>query len=238
MERLYRKRIKAPGLVSFQLSIKETDLWIGADRILEKEARDLILGYRQQIESYIGMHPEFLTTLHPYPEDPFASSIIRDMIDATRDIGVGPMAAVAGAIAQRVGEGLLKHSDQVIVENGGDIYVKMKRPVTVSVFAGKSPLSDKIGLKVPVRRMPLGICSSSGTVGHSLSKGKADAVCLLSTSAARADGAATALCNRVKNRKELERLPEWAEQVAGIDGGLAIMGEVSVTWGDVELQIL
>lgn len=238
MERTYRKRIKAGGLVSFQISVKETDLWISADRNLEKEARDLILSYRQLIEGYISMHPEFLTTPHPYPEDPFASSIIREMIGATRDIGVGPMAAVAGAIAQRVAEGLLKHSDQIIVENGGDIYLKMERPVTVSVFAGKSPLSDKIGLKVPVRRMPLGICSSSGTVGHSLSTGKADAVCLLSTSAARADGAATALCNRVRSRKELEHLPEWAEQIEGIGGGLAIMGDVSITWGDVELLIL
>ena len=75
------------------------------------------------------------------------------------------MASVAGAIAQFVAQGLLESTNQVIVENGGDIFLKVNRPVNVSVFAGESPLSEKIGLKIPSRQMPLGICSSSGTVG-------------------------------------------------------------------------
>jgi ApbE superfamily uncharacterized protein (UPF0280 family) len=100
MERSYRKRVKAKGLVSFQIAMKETDLWVSAERRLEAETRDLVLNKRQQLETYIHTHPDFLTTLQPYPEDPYAPPMVREMIEASREIGVGPMASVAGAIAQ------------------------------------------------------------------------------------------------------------------------------------------
>ncbi|MBW2000405.1 MAG: UPF0280 family protein, partial [Deltaproteobacteria bacterium] len=221
VERTYRKRVSAGGLVSFQVVVKETDLWVSADRNLEKETRDLVLNYRNQLESYIKSHPAFLTTLQPYEQDPFAPPIVREMINATRKIGVGPMASVAGAIAEFVGRDLLKSAGQVIVENGGDIFLKAERAVTVAIFAGKSPLSEKIGLKIPVRDMPLGVCSSSGTVGHSHSEGIADAICIMSSSAILADGAATALGNRLKRKRDLERVDKWASEIGGIMGGVA-----------------
>jgi ApbE superfamily uncharacterized protein (UPF0280 family) len=234
-ERKYRERAAAKGLESFHISVKETDLWVSADRVLKKETEDLVFEYRGQLESYIQNHPEFAGTLDPYPADPFAPPMVKEMIRCTREIGVGPMASVAGAIAQFVGRGLLEWSEQAIVENGGDIFLRAKRPVTVSILAGESPLSERVGLKIFVRQMPLGVCASSGTVGHSLSMGKADAVCLISPSAVLADGAATALCNRVKGKRDLERIPEWADQIAGINGGTAILGDRMVSWGDVEL---
>ncbi len=234
-ERTYRERVAAKGLESFHVAVKETDLWVSADQRLEKETRDLVFEYRAQLESYIRNHPEFLSTLNPYPQDPFAPPMVKEMIRCTRDIGVGPMASVAGAIAQFVAQGLLGRTGQVIVENGGDIFLSLERPVVVSVFAGESPLSERIGLEIPVRLMPLGVCSSSGTVGHSLSMGAADAVCLLSPSAVLADGAATALCNRVKGKADLQRVPEWADRIAEIKGGVAVLGDKMVTWGDVEL---
>jgi ApbE superfamily uncharacterized protein (UPF0280 family) len=236
--RTYRKRVIARDLVSFHVAIKETDLWVSANKSLEKETRDLILNYRHQLEEYIYSHPEFLTTLQPYQEDPYAPPLVREMIKVTRGIGVGPMASVAGAIAQFVAEGLLQLTDQVIVENGGDIFLKVQRSVTVSVFAGESPLSEKIGVTVPTRQMPAGVCSSSGTVGHSLSMGKADVVCLLSSSAILADGAATAVGNRIRNKTDLEKVATWANQIKGIFGGLVIMGDKMVTWGDIELVSL
>lgn len=238
MERVYRKRVKAGLSASFQVAVKETDLWVSADEKLEKETRDLIFRYRHQIEDYISRHPDFMTSLHPYREDPYASEIVREMIKATTDIGVGPMAAVAGAVAQFVGRGLLERSEQVIVENGGDIFVKANRPVTVSVFAGTSPLSEKIGLVITKDRMPLGVCSSSGTLGHSMSLGKADVVCLVSSSTLRADAAATALCNRIRSRKDLDHVAGWADEIKGIEGGLAVMGDAMATWGKVELAAL
>jgi ApbE superfamily uncharacterized protein (UPF0280 family) len=161
--------------------------------------------------------------------------MIKTMIEMTSRAGVGPMASVAGAIAQFVAEGLLRFTDQVIVENGGDIFLKTLRPAIVSIYAGESPLSEKFGLKIPTQQMPLGICSSSGTVGHSLSMGVADIVCTIASSAVLADGASTALCNRIKNKTDLEEIPHWAGQIPGIKGGIAIMGDSMIPWGDVEL---
>jgi ApbE superfamily uncharacterized protein (UPF0280 family) len=234
-ERTYRKRARAKDLVSFHVAVKETDLWVSAERSLENETRDLILHHRHQLERYIQSHPDFLTTLQSYPQDPYAPALVRDMIEATRGVGVGPMASVAGAIAQYVAKGLHQWSDQVIVENGGDIFLKANRPVTVSIFAGESPMSGKIGVVIPKEKMPLGICSSSGTVGHSLSMGVADLVCLLSPSAVLADGAATALGNRIKNKRALEKVAMWADQIKGIMGGLVILGDKMATWGEIEL---
>jgi len=238
VKRNYRKRVTSSDLVSFQVVVKETDLWVSADRNLEKETRDLVLSYRNQLETYITSHPGFLTSLQPREEDPFAPPIVREMIEATRKAGVGPMASVAGAIAEFVGKDLLKITDQVIVENGGDIFIDVKRPVTVSIFAGRSPLSEKIGLRLPSSQMPLGVCSSSGTVGHSHSEGQADAVCILSSSAVLADGAATALGNRLERKRDLERVDKWAREIGGIIGGVAIMGDRMASWGRVELVAL
>ncbi|UCF56052.1 MAG: UPF0280 family protein, partial [Deltaproteobacteria bacterium] len=98
-----------------------------------------------------------------------------------------------------------------------------------------SPLSGRIGVVVPREKMPLGICSSSGTVGHSLSLGMADVVCILSSSAVLADGAATALGNRIKDKTDLEKIATWADQVKGVSGGLVIVGDKMATWGDIEL---
>ena len=196
---------------------------------------DLVLASRHQLETYIRVHPDFLHALLPIKEDPYAPPMVREMIRAARKAGVGPMAAVAGAIAQEVGEGLLNVTDQVIVENGGDIFLKAGRPLTVSIFAGRSPLSNRLGLMIPTHRMPLGICSSSGTIGHSLSRGIADAVCVVSASTPLADSTATAVGNRIKRRGDLEGVAGWAGQIEGILGGVAIVNDAMATWGDIEL---
>jgi ApbE superfamily uncharacterized protein (UPF0280 family) len=221
--------------LSFNVIVRETDLWVRSDRELERNTRDLIINYRHKIETYIKSHKDFLTTLKPYPEDVYAPSIVKEMIRATRDLGVGPMASVAGAIAQFVGKGLLELTEQVIVENGGDIFLKAGRDVTVSIFAGDSPLSGKLGIIVPVNQMPCGICSSSGKIGHSLSMGRSDVVCLVSSSSIRADGAATAVGNILKSDKDIEKAADAANQIEGIIGGVAIIGGKMATWGEIEL---
>jgi hypothetical protein len=232
--RRYRQRIKT-DLVSFQVVVKETDLWVSADTHLETETRNAVLTCRHQLETYISDHPEFANSLGPYEPDPYAPPIVRKMVAAAGKLGVGPMASVAGAIAQQVGEDLLRHTDQVVVENGGDIFMKTARQSTVSIFAGGSPLSGRVGLRIHERQMPLGICSSSGTIGHSLSMGKADAVCILSPSAALADAAATALGNHIRGKKDLQNLPAWSQEGKDILGGVVIVGDTMASWGDVEL---
>ena len=237
-QRFYRKRVKSEDLFSFEVMVKETDLLVSADQKLEKETRDLVFESRHQIESYIQTHPDFLTALEPYPEDPYAPPLVKEMIESTREVGVGPMASVAGAIAEYVGRHLLKKTNQVIVENGGDLFFKVSRPVTVSIFAGTSPLSEKIGLVIPSRLMPAGVASSSGTVGHSFSMGKADVGCIVSLSAALADAAATALCNRIQGPRDLSRIDEWAGGIKGVLGALVILGDKMATWGEMELVAL
>jgi len=234
-ERTYRKRVSSKDLTCFNVAVKETDLWVCADKNLEKQTRDLIFDCRHQLESYIKSHPEFPHSLVPLEGDPYAPPIVKEMIRATGKIDVGPMASVAGAIAEYVATRLLNLTGQVVVENGGDIFLKADRPLTVSVFAGTSPLSGKFGLLIPVSQMPLSVCSSSATVGHSLSRGITDVVCILSPSAALADGAATALGNKVKKQKDLEEVAIWANQIEGILGGIAIVGDTMATWGDIEL---
>jgi uncharacterized protein len=237
-ERFYRNRVKSEDLVSFRVMVKETDLLVSAERKLEKETRDLVFESRHQIESYMQTHADFLTALDPYPKDPYAPPLVKEMIERTREVGVGPMAAVAGAIAEYVGKRLLTKTNQVIVENGGDLFLKADRPVTVSIFAGTSPLSEKIGLVISPKLMPLGVASSSGTVGHSLSLGKADLGCVVAPSAALADAAATALCNRIQGPKDLSRIDEWAGVLKGILGVLVVLGEKMASWGEIELVAL
>ena len=237
-ERNYRKKTGSADLISFNVCVKETDLWISAGAKLEREALNLTLESRGQVETYITDHQEFVSSLLPYGEDLFAPPIVKVMIESTKCLGVGPMASVAGAIAENVGQGLLKYTDQVIVENGGDIYLKANRSVTISIFAGESPLNEKLGLLIPQKQMPLGVCSSSGTVGHSLSMGTADAVCLLSPSAALADGAATAIGNRIKKKADLNNFAAWASGIKGILGGVAIMGDRIAAWGEIEMIAL
>lgn len=234
----YRTKTSAKGLVSFNVIVKETDLRVSAERDLSEETRDMVVSCRRQLENYMQSHPGFMTALKPYPPDAFAPLIVREMIKATGDIGVGPMASVAGAIAQLVGTDLLKSTDQVIIENGGDIFMKVKRDATVSIFAGESPLSERIGIKIPQDMMPVGICSSSGSVGHSLSMGSSDVITVLSTSAIRADGAATALGNMIRTKGDLEKVAGLAQDMGGILGGVAILGDTMATWGDIELVAL
>ena len=148
------------------------------------------------------------------------------------------MASVAGAMAQYIAYGLGEFTDQFIIENGGDIFMKVKRDVTVSIFAGTSPLSDKIGIVIPEKMMPLGVCSSSGRIGHSLSMGNSDVVCILSRSAVLADAAATALGNRIKTKKDLRKISEQADTIDGVLGGVAIMDDEMAAWGEVELKAL
>jgi uncharacterized protein len=236
--RTYRDKTATRGLVSFNVAVQETDLRVSSESDLFNETRDLAVEYRRQLESYIMAHPDFLTTLLPYPPDPYAPLMVKEMIKATRDIGVGPMASVAGAIAHFVGMDLLKYTDQVIIENGGDIFMKLNRDATVSIFAGESPMSEKIGLKIIKEVMPIGICSSSGKVGHSLSMGVSDVITVVSKSAIRADGAATALGNRIKTKADLEKTAELAGSMEGVLGCVAILDDVMATWGDIELVSL
>jgi ApbE superfamily uncharacterized protein (UPF0280 family) len=240
VKRTYRVLAEQSGLVSTYVRIKETDLHILAQSDVTKTGGELAARYRLQVEQYIGNHPEFRTSLTPLPVDDLAPPIIRDMLMAGQSAGVGPMAAVAGAISHYVGKGLIEAGqEEVVVENGGDIYLVRLEPSTVGVFAGQSPLSNRVGLLIDPADMPLGICTSSGTVGHSLSFGTADSVTVLASFTPLADAAATRLGNEVQNERQpgaaVERALAVAENLSGIMGCVVICGESFGAVGSVEL---
>jgi len=237
-QRTYRNVVKTDDLVKFEVMVKETDLLIRAERDLSREARESVLTYRHQLETYISMNPEFQHSLTPLENNRDVPEIIQEMIRTTQMANVGPMAAVAGAIAEWVSKDLMRLSKEVIVENGGDIYLVTSKKRTIGIYAGNSPLSLKIGIVIEPEEIPLGVCTSSGTVGHSLSFGRADAVCILSKSAALADAAATSVGNIVKEKNDIERGLERGKEIEGVLGTLIIVGEQLGVWGKIRLTRL
>ena len=233
--RTYRHWIDGRGLVSFNVTVKETDLFIRANTNLQRKAHRLVVKYRTQLEKNIEKDPAFLTSLEPLPIPRYAPNIVKQMLETSQKTGVGPMAAVAGAIAEYVGNELLTFSAEIIVENGGDIYMKSLEKRTVGIYAGSSSLTGKIGLEILAQDTPLGICTSSGTVGHSLSYGKADAVIVLSKSATLADAAATAIGNRVIESSDVDKAIEFGQSIDGLKGLLIIKDSCIGIWGEVKL---
>jgi len=233
--RTYRHWVKDKELVAFKVTVKETDLYIRAKSDLKNQARKLVLKYRRMLEEYIESQPQFLTSLEPVAVENGAPQIVTGMAEAAGKCGVGPMAAVAGAIAEAVGSKLLDFSPEVIVENGGDIYLKSLHKRLIGIYAGKSPLTGRVGLEINGEDTPLGVCTSSGTVGHSLSLGKADAVIALSQSTALADAAATAIGNRILKPEDIPGGIEFARNIGGLKGVVIILGEQMGVWGEVKL---
>jgi hypothetical protein len=233
--RTYRHWIKDESLVAFTVVVKETDLYVRASSNLRSKAHKLVLKYRAMLEAYIERNRDFLTSLEPIEVGLDAPRIAREMAEAARKVGVGPMAAVAGAIAESVGKELLAFTPEIIVENGGDIFLKTMRKRTIGIYAGNSPLTGKVGLEIKADETPLGVCTSSGTVGHSLSFGKADAVVVLSTSATLADAAATAIGNLVSEPEDIARGIKFAEGVEGLRGVVIIKDDNIGVWGKVKI---
>ncbi len=233
--RFYREWAKDKDLVSFSVVVRETDLYIRARRNLKRKALKAVLKYRAPLEGYIERHPEFLTSLIPLPVGEDAPQIVKAMANAAKEVGVGPMAAVAGAIAEYVGNDLLPFSSEVIVENGGDIFLKTLRKRLIGIYAGGSPLSGKVALEIQPEETPLGVCTSSGTVGHSLSFGRADACIVLSPSTSLADAAATAVGNLVREVEDISRGIEFAQGVKGLKGVVIIKDDRIGLWGEVKI---
>jgi len=236
--RTYRCRVQARGLIPFQVSQDETDLFILACSDLSRQAGALLEECRSVITAHIRSKPEFGSSLAPLPADPQAPGILSQMYSAARKAGVGPMAGVAGAIAGFIGCRLLEFSPEIIVENGGDVFMKTSITRRVAIYAGGSPLSGKMALVVPPEKTPAGICTSSGTVGHSLSFGRADAAVALSRSPALADAAATAIGNSVTGPGTIRRGLDLAKNIEGVSGAVIIIGDRMGAWGDVELAKL
>lgn len=233
--RTYRNLCGRDALATFRVTVKETDLAISASSDLTDEAVQAILTARTPLETWMTAHPSFATSLVPVPVTGPAPAMIRTMADASQKAGVGPMAAVAGTLSETVCRTLLPFSPEVIVENGGDTFIAVTGDITVALYAGESPFSMKVGLAFKAIKAPFAVCTSSGTVGHSLSFGKSDAVCVVSPSGALADAAATSIGNRVKDAGSIDSAIDFGKTIPGVEGLVVVVGSRIGFWGDLEL---
>ena len=234
--RFYREWTHTSDLVSFVVQVRETDLQVQAQRDLSERTVKTVRRLRGELERYISVVGDFADSFSPLPDDPDAPIIVRSMLEAGLAYGVGPMAAVAGAVAEGVGRDLLEVSPDVIVENGGDIFLKMSRPVKLGLYAGEhSPFSRKVVIRLDCAGGSRGVCTSSGTVGPSVSFGKADAVVTVAESTALADAAATAIANEICSAEDLQRVLEVEQARGKLLGCLAVIGEHLGAYGDIDI---
>ena len=195
----------------------------------------MLVELRRSMDAYLLMDPAYKAALTPYDAGLEAPDILKEMSRISHKTGIGPMSAVAGAVAKRVAEFL--GTKEVIVENGGDIYAQAASDMDISVFAGQSPLSEKIGLHIPAEDFPLGICTSSGTVGPSLSLGRADAVMIVCKDVLLADSYATAMANRIKTVSDLQPVIDHISNIPDILGAIAVKDDRMAITGRFELRL-
>ncbi|MBN1622381.1 MAG: UPF0280 family protein [Endomicrobiales bacterium] len=232
--RFYRNWIKTSDLVSFNVQVSESDLNVQAKEDLSEVIKELLLKYRGQIESHIQTHPDFAKSLKPYPAEPLAPKIIRDMCFFGEKAGVGPMAAVAGAIAENIGTEILrKHDTELIIENGGDIFLASKKERKIGIYSGKS--MPALNVEIKPEQMPCGICTSSGKMGHSMSFGKADSVTVLAKSCTLADAVATAACNQVQSEDDIKKSIEFAMNIEEVEGVVVVINRKIGIKGNLKL---
>ena len=223
--------------------IKENNRGIARKNSEIKEILQELKNNYAELEDYIRRDPFFRISYSPVRLIKDAPQIARTMSGASKKAGVGPMAAVAGTFSELIGRFILNGLnvgaakgvgvDEIIVENGGDIFLKTRAERTVGIYAGDSPFSGKLGFKINPRKTPVAICTSSGSVGHSISMGNSDAVVVISDSCALADAAATSIGNFVDGKDGIERGITRSKEIDGIDGVLIIRDEEMGTWGNL-----
>jgi len=223
-----------PEILREHFQLKETIVTIFAREERHMDAaRESIREQRGYLENFIRKDPFFQITLEPYDlVQDGAPRIVQQMIEKSAVFGIGPMAAVAGAIAGFAVQAMMDEgATYAVVDNGGDICILNDQPIVVGIYAGSSPIKD-LAFQLAKRHRPLGICTSSGTVGPSISFGCADAAVVISQDVALADAAATALGNAVTTKTPLQECFQAIDQ-PGIDGAMVIRGDKMALWKDL-----
>ena len=238
----YRELFNSKDLVSFRINQKETDIYVAVGnrekgnlkRIIAKTEK-LIEDCRRDIENYIKNYPLFEMSFRPVAVDSDAPEIIKEMAQAALLANVGPFASVAGAIAGAVGRKLSEEISDVIIENGGDVFIKTTKTRKVGIYYDREEISNGFGLEVHPPDTPLGICASSGTCGHSFSFGRADVAVAVSNSTALADACATAMGNLIEESRDITKGINFAKSIEGIKGVVIIKDGRFGFWGDIRI---
>lgn len=243
--RTYRNSFSKERFRSFVITYKDSDLWVGIDHASFREemaefALKKLTEIRDELEAYIVVDPFFKKSLKPCPVQETAPEFARQMAVAAEKAGVGPMAAVAGIFSEMIGQSLIGNFpiNELVIENGGDIFLKLQNPLIMSIFAGESPLSGMVGLEITAEQTPLGICTSAGTVGPSTSFGKADAVMIACKETALADAFATGLGNLIKKPADVEKVLKRTENHPEIISAVLICDDQIGIRGEFEMKLI
>jgi hypothetical protein len=235
-KRFYRRWVDTANLCKARVVVNETDVQILTNKPVNiAYCTNRIRFYRLQIERYIAKDERFLTSLKPIAIERTAPAIVKEMAKQSKKANVGPMAAVAGAVAWFLGRDFLRKGyTEVIIENGGDIFLKVTKPVRVGIYTGDSRFNKALTLIIRPEPGPISVCTSSGTIGHSLSFGCCDAAVIISANAALADAVATATGNLVNSEKDLHKAISFAKKVKGIRAAVIVIQNKIAAWGAVE----
>ena len=234
-ERFYRKDFSKDWF-SYEVHIKETDILVKSKaRLVQERIVDLTAGYRQDIEKYIEAFPEFKTTLSSFKMQGNPCAIVKEMIEKSSALDIGPMACVAGALAEYIGKDLLGLTDGLVVENGGDVFIKKQGRILLGIYAGPSSRINEFLLSIENTGPYLGICSSSSLLGHSLSLGRADMATVVSDSSIFADGLATKLANMVHDEDDIDEALAFARRFSLTKAVSLVKGQKIGVWGGVRL---
>ncbi|MDC7231247.1 MAG: UPF0280 family protein [Sphaerochaetaceae bacterium] len=238
--RAYRQSMGSARFSSFSLSIGESDVWIGfqgpADKnSLQAETTTLLRRLRRELLDYGD--PDLFTSFVPLQPKGDLSVLLQRMFDAGKRSGTGPFSSVAGAIAERLGRHLKDQFglSEIVVENGGDLYIDVLKPLSVQLFAPTSPLSGKLSIIVDPSYGPMGVCTSSGKIGHSISFGRADAVMVACKDAALADAYATAYCNRVSGKADVKKVCEALTRQEEVLSAVVVFEDTLAVGGHLEV---
>lgn len=231
-ERFYRQQVSSK--YKLEVCFLQSDILICSDKEIDKAIADQALkNYYRQIEACIEKNPAFRTSLIPLNEDIESPAIVRDMLSASKLSGIGPFSAVAGAVAQHLGQGLLKFCSEIMVENGGDIFLKINDDKILSVYSGSKP--ESITLKIRKRAHAFGIASSSASIGPSLNFGNAEVLTVIAKDAIIADTFATAFSNKIKKPADVDKVLKEAKKLDFIEAMVIVFGGKAFLQGDIEL---
>ncbi len=235
-ERFYRDWLKKEDLYKVWVAIEESDILVATSKkIDEKLIHIKVEELRGQIKNYIKRDRRFLTSLVPIECFEDAPPIVKDMCSRAKLCEVGPFAGVAGAIAQYLGRDLLRYSPEVIIENGGDLFLKITRERKVGIVFFRAGAEQILRAKIAPQNTPLGISSSSSKVGHSLSLGNVDLACVFAEDSILSDICATLFGNSVKKKKDIPQAFRRLKSIPGVRAGILVFeGDVSL-WGDLEI---
>ena len=232
----YRNRVRSKEDFSFRVVYKNTELIISSSRDIRSSIAKPLKDIYRDLESVVSKDPSFLKSLSPVSIKDFYPPSIQKMCELSSEFDVGPMAAVAGTVNDYIASQVPESVENLFIENGGDLYIRSCRDIRTGIYIRNQFFKDNLVIKLRASITPCGLCSSSGTFGHSLSMGRCDLAAVLSGSSISADAAATAIANSVKNIEDVEKTLDRYRCFDSILGILIVKDDRIGIWGEIELD--